>query len=294
MGRAQTGIISIPGRDAFRVPFCDGTTLDLGERTVVVGILNVTPDSFSDGGRFSSPRDAVEAARGMASAGAEIIDVGGESTRPGSHPVSVDEEIRRVIPVVEAIKTELAVRVSVDTSKAAVAARALEHGADLINDVTAFSDREMLPVLAAAGSPVVVMHMRGTPATMQHDTSYGDLLEEIVVFLRAAVQKATEAGVAGDKIIVDPGIGFGKSVRGNLQILRELSTLRIIGRPVWIGMSRKSFLGSLLDLPVTERLEASLAAAALAAWQGAHLVRVHDVTETVRAVRIIDAARDVC
>jgi dihydropteroate synthase len=294
VGRAHPGTTPIPERDVHVVPFADGKGLRLGERTAVVGIVNVTPDSFSDGGVFFDPADAIAAAREMVAEGADIIDVGGESTRPGADPVDEIEEMRRVLPVVEAIKNETSARVSVDTVKASVAARAIDKGADLINDVTALSDPEMPPLLAESGVPVILMHMRGTPRTMQSDTSYDNLIDELIVFLRGSVQKAVEAGVANDRIIVDPGIGFGKSASGSLRILRELPTLREVGRPILIGASRKSFIGASLDLPVTERLEASLGIASLAAWQGAHLVRVHDVRETVRAVRMIDAVRGAC
>lgn len=294
MGRAHPGTTPIPERDVHVVPFADGEGLRLGERTAVVGIVNVTPDSFSDGGLRFDPDEAITAAREMVAAGADVIDVGGESTRPGADPVDPTEEMRRVLPVIEALKNDTSARVSVDTTKASVAASAIDKGVDLINDVTALSDPEMLPLLAESGVPVVVMHMRGTPRTMQRDTSYDDLMEELVAFLQASAQKAIEAGVASDRIIVDPGIGFGKSTSGNLRILRELPTLREVGHPILIGASRKSFIGASLDLPVTERLEASLGVASLAAWQGAHLVRVHDVRETVRAVRMIDAVRGAC
>ena len=279
-------------RTTFSIRFADGRAWTLGERTHVMGVVNATPDSFSDGGRLDGVDQAVEAARGMAEAGADVVDIGGESTRPGADPVSSGEEMRRVLPVVEAIKSAIDVRVSVDTVKASVASGAIAVGADMINDVSALSDPEMSSVVARAGVPVVLMHMRGTPRTMQRDTGYAELMTEITEFLREATEKAVAAGVADDKILVDPGIGFGKSPVGNLQILRELSTLRRVGRPLLVGASRKSFIGSVLDLPVTDRLEGSLAAAAVAAWQGVHVVRVHDVAETVRVVRMVDAIRN--
>jgi dihydropteroate synthase len=257
-----------------------------------MGILNVTPDSFSDGGRFEDPRAALEAAARMAEEGAEIVDVGGESTRPGSDPVPEEEEARRVVPVVAAIKRELSVRVSVDTQKAAVARQALDAGADMVNDISAFSDPGMIPLLRDRRAAVTVMHMRGTPRTMQQDTTYVDLMSSVVGYLRRAAEKAAQAGLADDKILVDPGLGFGKSPGGNLQILRELPTLRSMGRPILIGGSRKSFIGAALNLPVDERLEGSLAVAALAAWQGAHVIRAHDVAQTIRVVRMIDAIRN--
>ena len=279
-------------RSTFSIRFADGPAWSLGERTHVMGVVNATPDSFSDGGRRVGVEQAVEAARGMAEAGVDVVDIGGESTRPGADPVSSDEEMRRVVPVVKAIKSAIDVRISVDTVKASVASGAIAAGADMINDVSALSDPEMSSVVARADVPVVLMHMRGTPRTMQHDTDYTELMVEITEFLREATEKAVAAGVASDKILVDPGIGFGKSPVGNLQILRKLSTLRRVGRPLLIGASRKSFIGSVLDLPVTDRLEGSLAAAGVAAWQGAHVVRVHDVVETVRVVRMVDAIRN--
>ncbi len=272
--------------------FADGEAWALGERTCVMGILNITPNSFSDGAEVRDVRHAVEIAGRMLESGASIVDVGGESTRPGAAPVAADEEMRRVLPVVEALKSELDIRVSVDTVKRSVAARALDAGADMINDTSAGSDPEMLPLLAARGAPVVLMHMRGTPRTMQDNTRYDDVVGEVVSFLRHATERAVAAGVSNDKIVVDPGIGFGKSPVGNLEILGALATLRDIGRPILIGASRKSFIGSVLDLPVTERLEGSLSVAAVAAWQGAHIIRAHDVQETVRVVRMVDAIRN--
>jgi len=193
--------------------------------------------------------------------------------------------------VIRAIKRELRIRLSIDTMKANVARVAIEAGADLVNDVSAFSDPAMLAAVRDARVPVVLMHMRGTPRTMQEDTEYGDLLSSIVGFLRKTVERAVAGGIAGDKILVDPGLGFGKSAAGNLRILRELPTMRSVGRPLVIGASRKSFIGAALDLPVSERLEGSLAIAALAAWQGAHVIRAHDVAATKRTTRMIDAIR---
>lgn len=276
-------------RRNFTVPLADERELSLGGSTLVMGILNVTPDSFSDGKLYSDPGAALDHAARMLDGGAGIIDVGGESTRPGAAPVDDTDEIRRIVPVIERIGRELDAVISVDTAKAAVARAALDAGADMVNDITALGDPEMAHVVARSGAPVVLMHMRGSPRTMQFDTDYADLMETLVDFLRSAAEKALECGIAGDKIIVDPGIGFGKSPRGNMEILRRLPVLREIGKPVLVGASRKSFIGAALDLPVAERLEGSLAAAALAAWQGAHILRVHDVAETVRTVRMIDA-----
>jgi len=257
-----------------------------------MGILNVTPDSFSDRGRFVEPAAALARAAAMVDEGADVIDVGGESTRPGAVPVATGEELDRVLPVVRGIKHGLGARVSVDTTKADVARAALDAGADMINDVSGLGDPEMAAVVRDRGAPIVIMHMRGTPRTMQHDTRYRDVVGEIVDFLRDRVDRASATGVSDDRMIVDPGIGFGKSAAGNLKILKELQALRSLGLPILIGASRKSFLGAACDLPVDERLEAGLAVAAYASAQGAHLLRAHDVRATVRAVRMIDAVRN--
>lgn len=291
LGLAIRTALTAYGRAFSGIPFADGEKLDLAAGTRVMAILNVTPDSFSDGGKLTSPEAAIEAAARMAEEGADLIDVGGESTRPGAEEVSEEEECRRILPVVEGIKRELGVRVSVDTTKSRVAKRALDAGADMVNDVSSFSDPAMLRVVRDARAPVVVMHMRGTPRTMQQDTRYTDLLSSIVGFLRKSVEKALAAGIADDKILVDPGLGFGKSSDGNLQILRDLPTLRSVGKAIVVGASRKSFIGAALDLPVSERLEGSLAVAALAAWNGAHVVRAHDVRETRRVLRMVDAIK---
>ena len=263
--------------------------MDLSSETRVMGILNLTPDSFSDGGRIASPQAAVLAAARMVEDGADFIDVGGESTRPGASPVDADEEARRVVPAIREIKRQLSVRVSIDTMKAGVARLAIEAGADMVNDVSAFSDPAMLAVLCDARVPVIVMHMRGTPDTMQSDTRYDDVLSSVVGFLRERVETAVAAGISSDRILVDPGLGFGKSIAGSLRILRELNTLRSVGRPIVIGASRKSFIGAALDLPVTQREEGSLAAAAYAAGHGAHVIRAHDVAPTKKTTRMIDA-----
>lgn len=283
---------SMEPRASFTVPYADGEGLELGRRTAVMGILNVTPDSFADGGRFTDAGEALGAAARMIEAGVDIIDVGGESTRPGAAPVGEAEETERVVPAIEAIKREMPVRVSVDTRKAGVARRALDAGADMVNDVSGLRDPEMLPLVGERRVPVVVMHMRGTPATMQRETGYDDLPGSIVGFLRERVEAAAEAGIAEDKILVDPGIGFGKSTDGNLSILGRLGALAGLGRPLLIGASRKTFIGALLDLPVEQRLEGSLAVAGFAAAEGAHVIRAHDVEATVRVVRMIDAIRD--
>ena len=291
MGAAIRLALTAYERTAFALTFADGGRMELSSETRVMGILNVTPDSFSELATLPSVGQAVETAAGMIDDGADFVDVGGESTRPGAAAVTEAEEVRRVVPVIRAIKRELAVRVSVDTMKAGVARLAIEAGADMVNDVSAFSDPAMITVVREARVPAIVMHMRGTPQTMQQDTEYVDLLSSVVGFLRNTVARAVASGITEDKLLVDPGLGFGKSASGNLRILRELSTLRSVGRPLVIGASRKSFIGSALELPVNDRLEGSLAIAAQAAWLGLHVIRAHDVGATKRTTRMIDAVR---
>ncbi len=269
--------------------------LPLG-RTLVMGILNVTPDSFSDGGRFDEPRRAVEQGLRMAEEGADLIDVGGESTRPGATPVPLTEELRRVMPVLERLLAALQKRraprplVSIDTTKAEVARRAAASGADLINDISGMTFDAAMPAVAAeTGLPVVIQHIRGTPRTMQRSPRYRHLLPEIAAFLRSRIDLAIRAGVPEERVVVDPGIGFGKRRRDNLAILRHLAALRSLGRPILVGTSRKSFIGGAEELPVSERLEGSLAAEALAIAGGADIIRAHDVRPAVRVARLCDA-----
>jgi dihydropteroate synthase len=262
-------------------------TLDL-ERPAVMGIVNVTPDSFSDGGAAFEAPAAIARGEALAEAGADVIDVGGESTRPGAAPVPADEELRRIMPVVEAL-ARLPVPISIDTRKAAVARRALEVGAAIVNDVSALGDEEMAPLVARSGAGVVLMHMRGTPADMQADPRYDDLLGEIAGFLAAAAARAEAAGVAPAHVALDPGLGFGKTAAHNLEILARLEEIASLGYPVAIGISRKSTLGAVTGRPPLERLSAGVAAAALAVARGARIVRTHDVRETLDAVRIAEA-----
>jgi len=271
--------------------FADGETWAFPGRTRIMGILNVTPDSFSDGGLWNDPARAIARAAEMLEEGAEILDVGGESTRPGAAPVDPDEELRRVVPVIRAIRREFpGARVSVDTRRARVAAAALDAGADLVNDVSALADPEMAGVVAEAGCPVVLMHMRGTPDRMQDDTTYDDLLGEIAAHLAERRDRALAAGVADDRILLDPGIGFGKSFAGNEEILRLLQGLRVLGAPLVVGVSRKRFLGARTGVSVpADRVPASLAAGIAAAWRGAAVLRVHDVAATRQALAIADA-----
>jgi len=264
-------------------------TFSFGRRTYIMGILNVTPDSFSDGGKFSDPGAAIGHARQMAAEGADIIDVGGESTRPGAAPVSEREEIGRVVPVIKALARER-LAVSIDTRKARVAQAALEAGARLVNDVSGLRfDKNMAGVVARHKVPVCLMHMKGTPKTMQKNPVYSDLIGEIIASLAGSLAIAKNAGILLEKIIVDPGLGFGKTAAGNLEIVRRLREFRALGRPVLVGPSRKSAIGAVLDLPPEERVEGTAALVALAIANGADLVRVHDVKEMFRVARMTDA-----
>jgi dihydropteroate synthase len=260
-------------------------------RTLIAGILNVTPDSFSDGGRYLRRDAAAQRAREMASVGADIIDIGGESTRPGADPVTLDEELGRVIPVIEALAQEPGLVISVDTRKAGVARRAIAAGAAMINDVSAMTaDPEMLEVAAGSGAAICLMHMRGTPATMQLAPVYDDVVREVADYLRERAEAAVAAGVDRRRIILDPGFGFGKTLEHNLALLRRLGEIARIGYPVMVGTSRKSMLGALLGGASPEdRAEGTAATVALAIANGASMVRVHDVREMWRVVTVADA-----
>ncbi|MBE9536753.1 MAG: dihydropteroate synthase [Proteobacteria bacterium] len=270
---------------------CRKGELALSERTHIMGILNVTPDSFSDGGDYIDPGKALERACRMVDEGADIIDVGGESTRPGAKVVPLDEELRRIIPVIERIAKNIKVPLSVDTCKAEVAKKAIDAGADIINDISGLHfDDKMASVAAKAACPVVVMHIKGRPSDMQKNPEYKSLMGEVIVYLRDSMDIALDAGVDPESIIVDPGIGFGKSFEDNLSILRNLEELKVLGRPVLVGASRKSFVGHLLgEAKVEDRLEGSLAASMFSAANGAHILRVHDIKETKKAVTVTDA-----
>jgi dihydropteroate synthase len=266
-------------------------TVTLGARTLIMGVLNCTPDSFSDGGRYADPQAALRRYNQMVADGADWIDVGGESTRPGAEPVSAAEEWRRIEPVITAAREAgHPVPLSVDTTKYDVAARALDRGVMLINDVSALDAEPRLANLAARyRAGLVLMHMRGRPRTMQERPVYADVVAEIGTHLRAAIALAEERGVRSEQIIVDPGIGFGKTVDHNLEILRRLDALSHLERPLLIGCSRKSLIGAVLDLPVDERLEGTLALHTAAVLAGAHIARVHDVRAHVRALAMADA-----
>ena len=258
----------------------------------VMGILNVTPDSFSDGGRYNTVEVALARAREMVADGAAFIDVGGESTRPGATPVSVEEELERVCPVVEAIARDLDVVVSVDTSSPQVMAEVVKLGAGMINDVRALQRDGAPEVVASAGVPVCVMHIQGEPDTMQDDPRYRNVRREVSSFLTERMRVIEKAGVRPDNIILDPGFGFGKSPQHNLQLLASLEQLQLLGHPILVGMSRKSMLGHITGRDVSERLPASLAAATISAMKGASIIRVHDVRETVDAVKVVTAMEE--
>ncbi len=262
---------------------CRGKTIRLGGETLVMGILNVTPDSFSDGGKYCDPAMAVERAGQMVADGADIIDLGGESTRPGYIPVGEEEELARVIPVLKKLVQEIPVPVSIDTTKSAVARRALEMGVHIINDQSALRADPALAALAAEYRvPLVLMHN-------QKGTVYRDLIGDMLDYFRESISIARQAGLPREKIIIDPGLGFGKTVEQNLEALRRLKELRCLGQPVLIGPSRKSTIGKVLNLPVEERVEGTAAAVALGVANGANIVRVHDVKEMVRVVKMADA-----
>ncbi len=258
-------------------------------RVLIMGVINVTPDSFFAGSRTVSPRRAAERSRRMVDDGADILDIGGESTRPGSEPASADLELERVLPVIEKVRRTCDVVLSVDTTKAAVAREALACGASIVNDTSAMrADPNMASLVAERGAFVILMHMQGTPKTMQEAPDYDEVTVEVLRFLEARAEAAVAAGIPRERLFIDPGIGFGKRLEHNLTLLRDTGRLAATGLPVVVGVSRKSFLGALLGLPVEERLEASLAAQSVAVSLGADVLRVHDVKEARRAA---DTAR---
>ncbi|MGQ9483967.1 MAG: dihydropteroate synthase [Desulfosoma sp.] len=265
----------------------------LGHRTLIMGIVNVTPDSFSDGGTCATRDAAVAHGLQLVRDGADILDIGGESTRPFSDPVPLEEELRRVLPVIEELRRHTTVPISIDTTKAEVAYQALKTGADIINDVSALRfDPEMRAVAAEFGVPLILMHMLGTPKTMQQSPHYDALFSEIIRFLEERVAAAVAAGVDRNQIIVDPGIGFGKTVTHNLRLIRDLDTLAVLERPILLGASRKSFIGTVLNAPVEDRELGTAVVHSLGIMAGAHMVRVHDVAFHRNAVLMADALRD--
>ncbi|WP_456417769.1 dihydropteroate synthase [Thiolapillus sp.] len=267
---------------------CNGKILNL-DRPGVMGILNVTPDSFSDGGKYRRPEAAVAQAVQMEEAGAAIVDVGGESTRPGAAPVSVQEELDRVIPVIEALVARLEIPVSIDTSKAEVMRDAVQAGAGLINDVNALRGEGALQQAARLGVPVCLMHMQGQPRTMQQAPAYRNVLEEVKAFLGDRIAACIDHGIPRQSILIDPGFGFGKTLAHNLELLRHLDAFEALGCPLLAGLSRKSMLGTLTGREPAQRVVASVAAAILAVERGANIVRVHDVAETVDALKVLEA-----
>ncbi|MBN1253758.1 MAG: dihydropteroate synthase [Deltaproteobacteria bacterium] len=282
-----------PSRNGARRQFvlrCREGDLRMGKRTLVMGVLNITPDSFSDGGLFLEPEAAIEHGLRMAEEGADIIDVGGESSRPGSDPVPLDEEIRRIIPVIKGLVARLQIPISVDTYKAQVAEQAVEVGAQIINDISGLHFDSQMPAVAARyDTPLIIMHIKGTPKTMQQDPSYTDVMAEVITYLREGIERIERAGADPEQVIVDPGIGFGKRAEDNLVILNRLNDLNILERPLLIGTSRKSFIGAVLDVEVDQRMVGSLATVAVSVLRGAHIVRVHDVAPVRQAVDMVDA-----
>ncbi|MBN2490265.1 MAG: dihydropteroate synthase [Planctomycetes bacterium] len=291
LGGALCAALAAAATRRFHIPLAHDRALELAGEPVIMGVLNATPDSFSDGGRFADAIAAADHGLRMFEAGAGIVDVGGESTRPGSRGVSAEEELQRVLPVLERLRARSDGLLSADTSKAVVARAAVAAGAHLLNDVTALrGDPEMAAVAAQCGAGVVLMHMRGCPRTMQEDPRYGDVVADVVRELREALVRAREAGIPLGRTLVDPGIGFGKTLAHNLALLHGLDTLRSLGRPRVLGASRKSFLGSLTGVAIPhERTAGSVAVAALAAAAGVEVLRVHDVAETRQAVRVARA-----
>jgi dihydropteroate synthase len=281
-------------RRRFTIPFPNGGSLILGERPLVMGIINVTPDSFSDGGRLSDPARAVDAGLRMVDEGADLLDVGGESTRPGAEPLEADEERRRVVPVVEGLSARARVPISIDTYKASTAAAALAAGAAMVNDVSGLRyDPDLAGIVAAHGAPVVLMHMRGRSRDMYGQASYHDVVAEVLDELRASVAFATRAGIAADRIILDPGLGFAKDAPHSFEALARLDAFAELGRPILVGPSRKSFLARPLGgtVPPAERDWATAAAVAAAVLAGAHIVRVHAVRAMAQVVRVADEIR---
>ena len=262
----------------------------LGKKTIIMGVLNVTPDSFSDGGHFFSKEKAVEQALAMEADGADIIDIGGESTRPYAEKVSLEQELERVVPVIEKLSKAVKIPVSIDTYKAKVAESAIKAGAAIINDISALRfDPEMVSVAKNSGVPVILMHMKGTPGNMQDNPQYDDLMWEIKTFFKEAVNKAEEGGIARDMLILDPGIGFGKSFDHNLEIIRDLKKLEDLELPILLGSSRKAFIGNILNKDPEERDTGTMATVAAGIMNGAQIVRVHNVGMAKETVKVMDA-----
>ncbi len=271
----------------------NGFNLDFTDKTHIMGVLNVTPDSFSDGGLFFDKESAVRRAHYLIGLGADILDIGGESTRPGAEALPLEEELRRTIPVIQAVAKSAHIPLSIDTFKAEVARRALDAGASIVNDISGLRfDPAMPKVVAQYGVPVIVMHIKGTPKDMQEHPVYEALVPEIMDYLRCSIRLAADSGISEDKIIIDPGIGFGKTVGHNLEIIKNLKEFTLLGKPVAIGVSRKAFIGKLLGgVPHDERIEGTAAAVAASILNGANIVRVHDVREMAKVARVADAIK---
>ena len=265
--------------------------LDLGKKTHIMGILNVTPDSFSDGGRYTDPERAIQHGIQLVKDGADILDIGGESTRPGSEAVPLEEELMRTVPVIEALSRRVSVPISIDTYKAEVAQKALDAGASMINDISGLRfDPDMPRVVALNHIPVVIMHIKGKPRDMQQNPRYEALIPEIMDYFRISIRLARRFGIADNMMIIDPGIGFGKTYDHNLELLNNLEQFTLLEKPLLVGPSRKAFIGKILnDAPATERLEGTAAAVALSIMKGANIVRVHDVKEMAKVARVVDA-----
>lgn len=260
------------------------------KRPLIMGVLNVTPDSFYDGGRYLKKEDALKQALQMIEDGADIIDVGGESTRPFSKPITVDEELNRVIPVIKDIRSRSDITISIDTYKARVAQEAYNAGADIVNDISGITfDRDMAKTIGELGASVIIMHIKGTPLDMQVNPFYDDVIKEIKEYFADRIKVARTYGILEENIIIDPGIGFGKRLEDNLKIIKNLNSFKNIGRPVMIGTSMKSFIGKVTDSEIDERTEGTLASVAISIWNGADIIRVHDVKKAVKVARFVDA-----
>lgn len=267
--------------------------LNIPRKIRVMGVVNITPDSFSDGGRFNTIEKAFLHAQQMIKDGVDILDIGGESTRPGSRYVDQDEELERTIPLIRAIREISDIPISIDTNKPGVMQQAVAAGASIINSIDALRQRDAASVVAELGVPVCLMHMQGTPETMQKEPHYNDVVAEVITFLRERIKVVLAAGIVHDNIIVDPGFGFGKTLQHNLQLLKSLPELKILGVPILVGLSRKRMIGTILDKPVDQLLYGSISTAVISAMQGADIVRVHDVAETVDAIKIVRVLKQV-
>jgi len=268
-------------------------SFDFSKKTYIMGILNVTPDSFADGGLYFDKSSAIERAHQIVEEGADIIDIGGESTRPGSEPISIEEELRRTIPVIESIVKKIKVPISIDTYKSELAKVALDAGASMVNDISGLRFDPMMPeVVSEYKVPVVIMHIRGRPQDMQQNPVYEALVPEIMDYFRIGIKIATGAGISEDKIIIDPGIGFGKTFNHNLEIINNLHEFTILEKPILMGPSRKAFIGKILgDVPATERLEGTAAVVAISIMNGANMIRLHDVKEMAKVAKVADAVK---